>query len=91
MVIKVSQLCFLDTGIFGYCFEIKVHIFSYNNKEETYVAGGGGVQRNRVFSRFSQISPRPINALEIFPVFYKKRCKELKHYLKENLYQYLQN
>ena len=31
--------------------------------EETYVAGGGGgggVQRNRVFSRLSQISPRPI-------------------------------
>ena len=39
---------------------LKLIYFPTITNEETYVAGGGGVvQRNRVFSRLSQISPRP--------------------------------
>ena len=36
---------------------LKLIYFPTITNEETYVAGG--VQRNRVFSRLSQISPRP--------------------------------
>ena len=36
---------------------LKLIYFPTITNEETYVAGGG--QRNRVFSRLSQISPRP--------------------------------
>ena len=61
MVIKVSQLWFLDTWI------LKLIYFSTITNEETYIAGGGGgVQRNCVFSRLSQISPRPNKATSIF-------------------------
>ena len=37
---------------------LKLIYFPTVTNEETYVAGGG-VQRNRIFSRLSQISPRP--------------------------------
>ena len=37
---------------------IKVDIFSYNNKRRNLCRGGGGVQRNRVLSRLSQIQPQ---------------------------------
>ena len=45
---------------------IKVDIFSYNNKRINLCrrGGGGGLQRNRVFSRLSQISPRPIRIVD---------------------------
>ena len=42
MVIKVSQLWFLDTGIFSYVSNIKVDIFSFNNKRRNLCRRGGG-------------------------------------------------
>ena len=44
-----------------------IYFPTITNEETTYVAGGGGgvgVQRNRVFSRLSQISPRPKSRLD---------------------------
>ena len=45
MVIKVSQLWFLDTGIFWLLFRIlKLIYFPTITNEETYVAGGGAAK-----------------------------------------------
>ena len=41
---------------------LRLIYFPTITNEETYVAGG--VQRNRVFSRLSQISPRPIRIVD---------------------------
>ena len=46
---------------------LKLIYFPTITNEETYVAGGGGgMQQNRVFSRLSQISSRPISSVLFF-------------------------